>query len=73
MEEKTRSKDDDILTNNLDIPYAEQCKDCQYRNKVQVNGSLCPPHRKTVCDVYQCKPMDIINNYAKCEFYKKEK
>ena len=72
MEKKERDRSDDVLTNNVDIPYAQQCKTCVYRNKVQKKGDLCDPYKKRVCDIYQEKPMDIINNEANCKFYKKD-
>lgn len=71
MEEKERNHDE-IFTNNLDIPYAEQCKTCRYRLKSSVKGDLCPPYKHTNCEVYEKKPTEIINNEKDCQFYKRE-
>lgn len=73
MEEKDRKRDNEVFTNNLDIPYAEQCKNCRYRLKTKIEGDLCPPYKKLKCGVYQTKPLGVINNKEKCKFYTKEK
>lgn len=71
MEEKSRMHEE-IFTNNLDIPYCNQCKNCRYRLRTVVKGDLYPPYKHTKCDIYDNKPMEIVTNLADCKFFRKE-
>lgn len=63
----------EVFTDNTQIEYGKQCKNCKNRNKYTVKGKERNGYQKAICAVYEKgKPMDIINNEARCMFYGEE-
>lgn len=62
---------DEILTNNEDIHYCNQCKDCRYWGN---SDAFSNRYDKSNCDQFPypvTKPMYVINNTGECEVYMK--
>ena len=60
---------DERLSNNTQENFCAQCKDCRYWNGGDYYSNR---HDKSSCQKYMfpdCKPIGVINNQSRCEFY----
>lgn len=69
MEKKTWADvhKNEVLTDNSKIEYCKQCVKCVFRDK---RG-----HDRAVCAIYESpslKPLHVINNQGRCDFYDSE-
>lgn len=57
----------EVFTDNSQIEYCNQCKDCVFRDE---RG-----HERAVCMIYENpghKPLQVINNTGLCPYYDSE-
>ena len=63
---------DEILTDNTALEKCKQCKACLFWN----DGTEYSNYRKSSCAIYEhpdMKPIGVMDNVEKCEYYEKEK
>jgi hypothetical protein len=63
---------DEILTDNTALDKCRQCKDCLFWNDGTVYSNN---YQKGSCAIYgypDSKPIDVMLNKEKCEYYEKE-
>ena len=57
--------ENEVFTDNSQIEYCNQCKDCMFRDE---RG-----HDRAVCMIYdRIKPLQVINNTGPCPYYDNE-
>jgi len=62
---------DEILTDNTVLEKCTQCKDCLFWN----DGTEYSNYRKSSCAIYtypDMKPLEVMENRERCEYYEKE-
>lgn len=63
---------DEVLTDNTGFETCKQCKDCVFRNDGTIYSNN---YQKGCCMIYEypdVKPLGVIDNKTKCEFYDPE-
>lgn len=64
---------DEILSDNTGMNYCAQCYDCVYNNG---GDNFSNSYNKSCCAKFpypDCKPITVINNQERCEYYTMEK